>query len=131
VTIALDTNVLLRIVLNDDAQQLGKVLARLETDVGYVQDTVLVELEWVLRSFYRFPVQQIVRVMTLLADNEDIQLEDADRLHAALDAYAKGMEFTDAFHVAGAKRHSGFLTFDKELVKRASRVFASPPVISP
>jgi predicted nucleic-acid-binding protein len=131
VTIALDTNVLLRIVLNDDPEQLARALSILKSETGYVQDTVIFELEWILRSFYRFSGEQVSGVMKRLAQNEDIQLEDSDRLQAALTAYDAGLEFTDAFHVAGAAAHARFLTFDKGLAKRASRIFEAPEVIEP
>jgi predicted nucleic-acid-binding protein len=131
VTIALDTNVLLRIILNDDSTQLAKALSALKSETGYVQDTVILELEWILRSYYKFSVEQVNGAMKLLVQNEDIKLEDAGRLQAALAAYEAGVEFTDAYHVAGATIHARFLTFDKDLAKRASRIFDTPKVIEP
>ena len=52
--IALDTNVLVRLVTGDDATQAKRAAARFETgDAFFVSLTVALELEWVLRGAYK------------------------------------------------------------------------------
>ena len=52
--IALDTNVLVRLVTGDDATQAKRAAARIDTgDAFFVSLTVALELEWVLRGAYK------------------------------------------------------------------------------
>ena len=51
---AVDTNVVIRLIVEDDAQQLKIVEALLESNQLAIPHTVLLETEWVLRSFYRW-----------------------------------------------------------------------------
>ncbi len=59
VVASLDTNVLVRLIVQDDEQQalvVAKLLARhaKKSESLFVAVTVMLELEWVLRSRYRF-----------------------------------------------------------------------------
>lgn len=129
---ALDTNVLARFFIDDadDAQAARQrpaaVLALAER--AFVSVTVLLEFEWVMRGFYELPKRDISRVLRALASIEHITLEDRDAVLVAIDAFDKGLDFADALHIACSTRAAGFVTFDRQLVKRAKALALTPQV---
>ena len=56
---ALDTNVLVRALVQDDAAQGRRAQACLSAQPVYIPVTVILELEWVLRSRYGYPPKAI------------------------------------------------------------------------
>ena len=129
---ALDTNVLARFFIDDpdDAQAPQQRRAAMAALAGrsFVSVTVLLELEWVMRGFYELPVKDIARVLRALAGIEHVTLEDRDAVLVAIDAFAKGLDFADALHLARSSRASGFATFDQRFAKRARRLALAPSV---
>ena len=129
---AVDTNVLARFFVDDadDAQAAKQrpaaVVALAER--SFVSVTVLLELEWVMRGFYELPRRDISRVLRALASIEHVTVEDRDAVLAAVDAFDKGLDFSDALHLARSSRASGFATFDQRLAKRAKGLALGPPV---
>lgn len=129
---ALDTNVLARFFIDDadDAQaakQRSAAVAAL-SERAFVSVTVLLEFEWVMRGFYALPARDIARVMRALAGIEHVTIEDRGAVLAALDGFAKGLDFADALHVARSSRATAFSTFDDRLARRAKRLALTPPV---
>lgn len=129
---ALDTNVLARFFVDDpdDAQAARQRPAAVAavSEPAYVSVTVLLEFEWVLRGFYAFARRDVVKVMWALAGIEHITLEDRAAVLAALDAFAGGLDFADALHLARGSRVTSFATFDQRLAKRARSLALTPPV---
>ena len=129
---ALDTNVLARFFVDDadDAQAVKQRPAAIAalSERSFVSVTVLLELEWVMRGFYELPKRDVSRVLRALTSIEHITLEDRDAVLAAVDAFDKGLEFSDALHLARSSRASGFATFDQRLAKRAKGLALAPPV---
>ena len=129
---ALDTNVLARFFVDDadDAQAVKQRPAAVAalSERSFVSVTVLLELEWVMRGFYELPKRDVSRVLRALTSVEHITLEDRDAVLAAVDAFDKGLEFSDALHLARSSRASGFATFDQRLAKRAKGLALTPPV---
>ena len=87
--IALDTNVLLRFLLGDDAGQastaqelVAESIARSERVL--ITDPVLCELDWVLRASYRMTRDPRVAVFRALLDDSAFEFESRDRFVAAL-----------------------------------------------
>jgi predicted nucleic-acid-binding protein len=63
-----DTNYLLRLILNDNSEQYNTVKALIENsdkyeDHIYVSSVAVCEVEWVLRSFYKFKKQDIIDIL--------------------------------------------------------------------
>ncbi len=122
---ALDTNVLARFFVDDPddpegARQRPAATAAM-SDRAFIPVTVLLEFEGVLRGFYEFPREEILKVLRALAGLEHISIEDRGAALAALDAYAKGLDFADALHLARSVRTAGFRTFDRALARRAAK----------
>ena len=129
---SLDTNVLARFFIDDpdDAQavrQRPAAVAALSAR-SFVSVTVLLELAWVMRGFYELPPKDISRVLRALAGIEHITVEDRDAVLVALDAFDKGLDLSDALHIARSSRASGFATFDRRLARRAKGLALAPPV---
>lgn len=119
--IAVDTNVLVRAIVDDDPAQ-GAAARRWMTahqSRGILVDhIVLVELVWVLRARYRQPRAEIARVIELLLGTGGIVIPDEPAVRAALAAYRSGRgDFADHLIRERAQSH-GFgplATFDEGL----------------
>ena len=119
--IALDTNLLARLLLKDDAAQHARVKALLATDQVFTAPvTVFLELVWVLEA-NDCPAANVSRGLELLLGLPNFRSGQADALHQALHAYARGMDFADALHAAQCPENERFMTFDKQLVRDASK----------
>src|SRR5690348_9443293 len=109
--IAVDTNVLVRIITNDDPAETQRAIQLLGSNTIWISRTVLLELVWVLKSKkYALPPQQIIAHVRALASNGAVQLESPDHVRCALDWYATGMDFADALHLAAAAGTTEFAT---------------------
>jgi predicted nucleic acid-binding protein len=128
--IALDTNILVRLIANDDPSQVAAARALILREAAIVQDSVVLETVWVLRKSYGFNPAQIASAMAILATTESVLIENRVRLFAALQAAQKGLDFADAYHLAGCPTET-FASFDLGLVARAPGAFDQPRVISP
>ena len=130
-SIALDTNVLVRFLARDNKKQHDEAARLISQQPCHVQDTVILELEWVLRKTFRYEREQIIAAFDVMADLDSLKLENPARLVSAIDGYRSGLDFADSYHLAGSSDATAFATFDRNLGKRASRSFARPPVIHP
>jgi predicted nucleic-acid-binding protein len=126
--IAADTNVLVRLVTNDDPKQSPRAAQLFVREDVLVSKTVLLETEWVLRGAYDLAAPVIRAVFERLMAVPSVTLEDAPAVARALNWYAAGMDFADALHLASSAPSAGFTTFDRTLAKRAKKLGATPPV---
>jgi predicted nucleic-acid-binding protein len=115
---AIDTNVLVRLITRDDAQQ---VLAaeRFITGGAWVSVLVLAETTWVLSSVYGRSNREIAALIDMLLDEADLVLENEHAVRHALTLYASrpGLGFSDCL-ILGLARQAGCLplgTFDRTL----------------
>ncbi|MBC7940106.1 MAG: type II toxin-antitoxin system VapC family toxin [Chitinophagaceae bacterium] len=122
---ALDTNVLVRFVVQDHAAQ-GAAAARLirhAVESGlplFVPVTVLLELEWVLRSVFRFDKSSVLQAMRRLLGSFELVFESESAVEIALETYeVSRADFADCLHaaLAGAASETPLLTFDKVAAK--------------
>ncbi len=119
--ISVDTNVLVRYLTNDDAEQARKAVAVLAgADTVLLTHTVLLELEWVLRAVYDLSPKIIHSSMMQVLGLANVQVEKAEQVARALSWYEQGMDFADALHLALAAGVERFFTFDQRFVKAAS-----------
>jgi predicted nucleic-acid-binding protein len=99
--IALDTNVLVRLVLHDDEAQARAaerliVKARREQTPLFVSDIVLCELVWVLTRRVGLSRADIASALDQLIRTELVVLADAAIVERALEAYRQGKgDFAD------------------------------------
>jgi len=118
--IAIDTNVLVRLLVVDDTAQSEAARALVERNRTFVLRTVLLETEWVLRSRFRLPRELIARFFAGLAETSGIEIEADAATRRAIDAYARGVDFADALHATATAMP--FHTFDEALIRQRRRV---------
>ena len=122
--LAIDTNILVRLVAIDDAAQVTKSREVIEPG-AFISFGVAMEAEWVLAKAYRMSRDDIWTAMTeLMATGCLTTPNDADLLWA-LDRYRAGADFADMLHIASARGTDGFATFDRSLLRDAG---ATSPV---
>lgn len=129
--IVADTNILARFVVDDDKAQADRAQAVLGGGPVGLLRTVLLELEWVLRSTYRLPRARVLAILRGLTALPTVEIEDADRVARALDWFEAGLDFADAMHLAAAGDGETFVTFDRGLIRRAGRLATAVPVRAP
>jgi predicted nucleic-acid-binding protein len=127
--ISLDTNVLARLIFDDDPDQVAKARQLIAENDIYIPKTVLLELSWVIGSSLTFGRNRVVSALSNLVRLPNLTLEDEDVILAALDHAAKGMDFADALHLESSPKARWLATFDKDFVKSAKG--ATPPVRQP
>lgn len=118
--IALDTNVLVRLVLRDDEAQAQRARELVETHAHsdgslFVSDVVLAEFAWVLRSRYALPGEAIARALRALVDNATLAWQSRAAAIEALQLFEHGgADFPDCLVVALAEAHGceAIATFD-------------------
>jgi len=122
--IALDTNVLVRFLTQDDPGQ-GRLASTFigsltEANPGFVCREVLVELVWVLERSYGFGREEIARTLEGLLSASELILETADDVGAIVELYeAEGYGFSDLMIRQAARRAgAGALkTFDRKAAR--------------
>lgn len=128
--IAIDTNVLVRVVTADDPRQLAVALEVMRSGELWVCKTVLLETEWVLRYAYELPQAAILEALRRLLGYRNLQVEDRGAVLAAVSLFESGLDFADALHLASSSEALRFVTFDGTFAKRArkSQREVGPPV---
>jgi predicted nucleic-acid-binding protein len=118
---ALDTNVLVRFLLADDAAQLTKVKRLLSEAQKFTSPiTVMQELVWVLEA-HDYSVAQVSFGIQQLLSLPNFKPDHGVELRQALVWYERGMDFADALHLALRGTSPQLLTFDKSFVKVAKK----------
>jgi len=126
--VAVDTNVVVRLLANDHAAQAARAIALFRKHAIFVPKSVLLETEWVLRYSYDVPTASISKAFLALMGLPNVTMEYAPTVHQAIGMLGNGIDFADALHLASSKSAERFATFDAKLVKRARGVTALPVV---
>lgn len=111
---SVDTNILARLILVDDAVQtpIAEEIVRKRVRVSL---TVLLELGWLLGSRAGKSRAEVNLALLKLLENEAIHIEDAAEVHAALELYRRGADLADVIHLVAARGSEAFVTFDKSV----------------
>lgn len=117
--IAIDTNIVVRFLTQDDEQQYNKSLKLFQEQEIFISDTVILETEWVLRFAYHFKPNQIYDSFNNLFGLPNVQLTDEYLIAEVLQWYKNGLDFADAIHLAQSQKCPIFYTFDDKFIKRA------------
>ncbi|HSW07845.1 PIN domain-containing protein [Aquabacterium sp.] len=122
---ALDTNVLVRYIVQDDSAQLTSARRLIRNCVSeqmtlFVPVTVALELEWVLRSNFGYGKVETIRVLSELLSAAELSFESEQALEVALELYRNtSADFADCLHIALAAQagEQPLWTFDKAAAK--------------
>lgn len=131
----IDTNVLLRYLLDDVPEQADAVESLLEQAadgklVLHTNAMVLAELIWTCESYYHLPKDQIREKVLMILNTTGLQVEDYDLATEAVFLYVdKNIDFIDAYNGAWMKRHglSIAYTFDRKHYNRIHGIAPKVP----
>lgn len=132
----LDTNVLVRYYVDDatdSATAAQRKLARRLIESGkplQVCKTVLLELEWVLRGYYRFSDSQIQSVFAHLLALPHLSFENRPAIERALQSHQAGLDFADALHHASYHDCAAMISFDDSRFARRSKKLGLIPSVN-
>ena len=115
--IAVDTNVVVRLLTKDDRAQYLKSLAVFQAPSIFISDTVILETEWVLRFSYSFEPDDICQALSQLLGLPNLQVTNSNRIYQALQWHRSGVDFADAFHLASCQQCSILYTFDEQFIR--------------
>jgi predicted nucleic-acid-binding protein len=115
---AVDTNVLVRLVTEDDLEQPPPARSLFEEAPIWIARTVLLETNWVVRSLYRFDESAIREAFNKLLGLHNVRAEDEPSVAAALALTAQGVDFADALHLSSRPPGAKFVSFDRSFVRR-------------
>lgn len=117
--IALDTNVLVRLLMNDDPKQTAASLRVLNGEERVLLlDTVLLETVWVLQSVYEASREEVLEALQRIVS---VATPQTRMVSQALDWFREGMDFADALHLATATaaRCETLYSFDSKFMNAA------------
>ena len=123
----LDTNVLVRYIMQDDPSQsprATRLIEALQPDApGFVPVVALLELVWVLSGSYGLNRAQVATVLDTLLRSKELVLDRAELVSQALHRYsANGADFADALieRIATAAGCTATMSVDAGAVKAAA-----------
>jgi len=123
--IAFDTNLLVRLAVNDDETQAEIAVRLLETNQVFIPRTVLLETEWVLRSIYKKTRSAISDFFSNSLNTENLFIENPVEVKNAIEWYNLGADFADAMHLCMCEK-SQIHTFDKDFCKAPKQLGITP-----
>ena len=127
--IALDTNLLVRLLTGDDPEQARRVADLIDASPAcFVPITVVLELEWVLRGAYRLERGAVIAALEGLMAIRQVHLEQEDLVRQALAWHQQGLEFADALHLLRSEGCARFATLDRALAKTTAGLQLQPVV---
>lgn len=118
---ALDTNVVLRLIVGDDIKQARAAERQVAAEICTVAPSVLMECEWVLRAGYGLDTALIAASFRDLLALQNIDALEPVLTQQALHGYEAGLDFADALHAAQRRDGERFVTFDRQLARRAPK----------
>lgn len=130
--IGLDTNVLVRYIMQDDVKQSAKATKLIEAldgdNPGYITMVSVVELYWVLTSCYELTGQQAAQAMEAILRTKQFLVERADQVMRALRVFGDGnADFADCLieRSASGAGCEQTMTFDVKAAKHAGMTLIS------
>lgn len=117
----------MRWLVGDDEHQSKQVEALLKSITSRQQPllvpiTVILELEWVLRSRYGFGKSSVLFALNALLDTRELEFQSESAIEKAMHTFRQSnADFADCLHPAlcGDARRSPLLTFDAKAARVA------------
>jgi predicted nucleic-acid-binding protein len=123
--IGIDTNLLVRLIVNDDERQSLAVERFIQQhssseDPCYISNIVLVETVWVLQTAYGFARTSVAGALAHLLEVEQFDFDSPDDVAAAVDDFRhRGVDFADCLlgrmNIFAGCEHT--ITFDRKAAK--------------
>ena len=119
---AVDTNVVVRFLTRDDANQFQQAVTLFNNETIHIPDTVWLETEWVLRFAYDYGSSAVTAAFRGLLGLPQVRVTDPARLMLAIEWHAAGLDFADALHLADSQDMGALATFDKAFARKSSNL---------
>ena len=131
--IAVDTNVIVRLMVNDDAKQVARAKSVMVGGNVAITSGVLIETVWVLSHTYALDRPAVARALTALLALPTLVVPWPASVQALLDAFLAGMDFADVAHLLDAKALgcNQMASFDDLLRKQSARRSFGIDVVAP
>src|SRR5437879_7175350 len=117
---AVDTNVVVRLIVRDDPDQV-RAAEEFTATGAWVSHLVLAQTTWVLDAVYERSAEQIATAIDMLLNHKDLTLQDADVVTSALGQFTQrpALGFSDCLVLEIARKagHLPLGTFDRNLAK--------------
>lgn len=126
--IALDTNVLVRLITRDDPAEAEAAAEVMRSGTLWLPKTVVLELTWVLGYTYELDRQSIAFALERLMGLAHLRVEDGTAVALAVRCFGQGMDFADALHLASSEEAVELVTFDRKLASKARQIQGLTPV---
>jgi predicted nucleic-acid-binding protein len=129
----LDANVILRLLLADDAAQSPKAkalfaLAQAGKLTLFVSHVTLAEVSWVLLSYYDFERGKLAQTLRELVLHEGVEADESDVMLDAFDRFGKvNVDFIDCYTAALAKARSAVVVTEDRDFRKFADVTARRP----
>jgi len=123
--IGIDTNVLVRYLVQDDPEQSAQSTVLIEqqcslSSPGFLSDIVLCELVWVLTGAYKYDKDLVIEVMEQILVTAELSVKNENVVRKAINDYKSGnADFSD-YLIVNNNKQSGCVktyTFDKKLLQ--------------
>ena len=122
---AIDTNVVVRLLTADDSKQFSAARKLFQSGPIWIPSTVFLETAWVLSSLYQFSDADISQAFVRLLGMGNVHTEDKSAVADAVALISQGVEIADALHLSFRAKGARFYSFDRALVRQASRAGAA------
>jgi predicted nucleic-acid-binding protein len=118
--LAVDTNVLVRLIVRDNADQ-ARAAEEFVARGAWISHLVLAETLWVLDSVFELGRDQVAQAVEMLLNHRELTLQDADVVAAALRHFRKrgAVGFSDCLVLEIARKagHLPMATFDRDFAR--------------
>ena len=131
---ALDTNVIVRYLVSDNAEHAEAARALLDgltpNNPGFICREVVVEVAWVLERSYRFTRTRVAEALMDLTASDSLAVENSDDVAAAAYRYRQGgVGFSDLMILTAAERAGAtpLYTLDRRLARMQGAILMENP----
>lgn len=119
---ALDTNILVRVLTDDDPAQVRAARDLLASDDTFrVPITVILETGWVLEAIYELERSVVADGLRHFFGLPNVEVDRSQQVARALQWYEDGLDFADAIHLALSQDADQLATFDRAFARDAAR----------
>lgn len=126
----IDTNLVVRVLINDDPNQAQIVRRLIASEPHRLNTTVVLEAYWVMERVAKVDRRIILDGLQKLCALPTIVLDEPKRVSLALEWTRRGMSFADAVHLAAVQSDGILYSFDRNLRRKAAALGA-PTVEAP
>jgi len=120
--LAIDTNVVVRCLVDEHPEQCRRARALVVAASVFPSATVLLETEWILRGVIGLGRRATLTALRDFIDLPTVFVENEAATIQACEWAEQGMDFADALHLANAANCEAFMSFDKKLAKSAAKL---------